>query len=54
MLLDLRERERFAEYAKQEAESNALLAKQLRIRAMAWKVVADDLSKPVETLNIGG
>lgn len=65
MLLTPQEREQFTAYAKQEAGTNAILAEQLRkmgdnlplaknmaVKAMAWQVVADDLSRPVENVTV--
>lgn len=63
MLLTDQERDRFAAYAKQEAETNKVLAEQaekistflakdLKIKALAWHVVANDLARPVETVEV--
>lgn len=64
MLLNQKERDRFATYAKQEADSNEALAGQMaklsvgpltlvyRAKAAAWKAVAAELSKPVDSVTI--
>lgn len=69
MLLDDRERIRFAQYCKLQVESSQLMAKQFeklpnpataelakreKLKAAGYQIVCDDLSRPVESVGISG